>query len=592
MFEDYTVAVRVKLFNEVSGGLLLMSKQFESLTGKAVLFQKELASIKRQMMAGFGMIGGGFALAAPFIYAISKAAELQKQMIGIQIATGGTADQMDKLRVSIERASSTTIFSSLDVAKMAKLVSTSNTFSAPQLTALMPTIARFADVQAMMKGTPYSSSVLDAVKLMHLAQRYSPQDVAPYFDELTKATFMMPGGIGELRHALAYFMPMGKAALGVDDKSSIMIAALLNRLGLQGSRGGTNLLAAMTRTIPGVFGSGLLKGKSFEALSDMGFIDKKGHSKFMKNGVFDTSLWVQGLASFVHNAITKDPLHGRERVMIDLNHALGVQGSKVAGLLSSPQAIEQLNLMFEQFQKLAETGAIQNTFFQKSVAQQWKDSVTNFQNVMIELGMTLLPLATRGLHRLNDDLNILVDWMRKNHSLVRELAYGFLTLAAAMAFSGVLTLLVSGFRSMYLLVVALTIPFDGVLFMLTAFTAGLYGLYRGLKVINDFFGFSKTQNIATSHGTITRTPSSLTNLLFNPFASTLGTLSRASSANPIAAKQSGNSNASVGDVFLDADHVGKVVLRSIMGHSQLTQNSMPSSFSPSLTPISNGWSGN
>jgi hypothetical protein len=123
-----------------------------------------------------------------------------------------------------------------------------------------------------MKETPYSSSVVDAVKMMHLAQKYSPSNVEPYFDAITKASFMMPGGVGELRSALSYYQPMGKAALGVDDQNSIMLVALLSRLGLSGSRGGTNLLAAMTRTIPGVFGSGLLKGKSHEALADMGLL--------------------------------------------------------------------------------------------------------------------------------------------------------------------------------------------------------------------------------------------------------------------------------------------------------------------------------
>ncbi len=503
MFEDFTVAVKVKLFNEVSGGLMLMSKQFESVTGKAIKLQTALDGIRSRMMVGGKILGGGFALAAPFVYAISKAAELQKQMLGVQIATHGSVKEMEDLRVSIENASSNTMFSSVDVAKMAKIVATSNAFTTPQLTALMPAIAQFADVQKIMKDTPYSSSVPDAVKLMHLAQHYDPKNVVPYFNELTKASFMMPGGIGELRHALAYYMPMGKEALGVDDKSSIMLVALLNRLGLSGSRGGTNLLAAMTRTIPGVFGSGLLKGKSYEALSDMGFIDKKGHSKFMTNGAFDTDKWVQGLSAFVRDAIAKDPAHGRERVMIDFQHAFGVQGSKVAALLSSPQAIDQLSKMGGMFQQLADMGAIQNDFVTKSVSQQYQTAMTNFQNTMIELGVNLLPMATMALNAVNHGLNTLIPWMREHKTLVLDLSKAFLGLAAAMAIGGLVTILTSEFIALGL---------------------SIYALYKIVKLIQDDLTlYNKTTNSPDGH--LSYTSSGFWSE-FNPFGDNLGKFKR------------------------------------------------------------------
>jgi hypothetical protein len=75
-------------------------------------------------------------------------------MIGIQIATHGTTQQMDSLRMSIEKASSSTVFSAVDVAKMAKSVATSNTFTAPQLQALMPTIAKFGRRSIFNEGNP------------------------------------------------------------------------------------------------------------------------------------------------------------------------------------------------------------------------------------------------------------------------------------------------------------------------------------------------------------------------------------------------------------------------------------------------------
>jgi hypothetical protein len=553
MFEDYTVAVKVKLFNEVSGGLLLMSRQFEGLTEKAIIFQSHLKKIQGLMTASAGMLAGAGALAVPFVYAISKAAELQKQMIGIQVATHGTTAQMDSLRVAIEKASAPTVFSALDVAKMAKSVATSNSFNAPQLEALMPAIAKFADVQYLMKGTPYSSSVVDAVKMMHLAQKYSPKDVEPYFDQITKASFMMPGGVGELRSALSYFQPVGKSALGVNDKDSIMLVALLSRLGLSGSRGGTNLLAAMGRTLPGVFGSGLLKGKSHEALADMGFIDAKGHSKFMVNGKFDTEKWVQGLAAFVKSAIAKDPLHGRERVAIDLSHAFGVQGAKVASLLSSPGAIAQLVSMAYQFEQLAKMGIIQDQFVNQSASQQYQTAVTNFQNAMIELGYNLLPLATRALKDINAELNVFIPWMRTHKKEVKELSEAFLVLAGAMAFGSIVTGLTAAFVGLSAVLKGI-LAITGVSAATRAVVGGAasaaataktavagatvarfgmvggaallgYGAYKALGSLYDFLGFDKTKKI----GDYVYKPGSFLNS-FNPLSDNF-TLERAQNNN-------------------------------------------------------------
>lgn len=587
MFEEYKVAVKLSLNDGITKGLVLISQRFKSLGVDADVLQTKLKALKDLAFVGAGLFVGGMAIGAPFVYAISKAAELQKQMIGIQIATHGTTKQMDDLRASMEKASSTTIFSTVDVAKMAKIVATSNAFTTPQLTALMPSIAKFADVQAMMKGTPYSSSVLDAVKLMHLAQKYSPSEVTPYFNTLTKASFMMPGGISQLQHALAYSMPMGQTALGIDPQTMVMITALLNRLGFSGSRGGTNLVAAMTRTIPGMFGSGLLRGKSHEALADMGFIDSHGHSKFMEKGKFDAFLWIQGLTKFVHDALIKDPIHGRERIAIDFQHAFGSQGGKIAALLSSPKSINQLGQMFLMFSQLADTGAIQNQFYQKSVSQQFIDAKTNFQNVMIELGTNLLPLATHALTDLNNALNILIPWMRKNKELVKDLSLAFVGLSGALLFGGLVIGLTVAFRGL-----GLALAFLGAggaigaltkLFMLMGKIGGLAlvggASYEATKAIVKHYGIDdKIGSFLYRHSSHYFKPSLLTSLP-GMQANTPGPVDQVNSHS--------NTHASSmnGAVYLDGYQVGKFLFgstaSSMMNQSQLASTA---TFRLSQTP--------
>jgi len=447
MFENYKVAVKVTLVNEVSAGVLLIAKQFGMADASAKAFQARLNAIKDTAKGGALLIGGSMAIAAPFLYAIDKAAELQKQMIGVQVATRGTVGEMDSMRKSIEKIASQTVFSNIDVAKMAKVVASGTGLGAKEVEGLLPQYAKFADVQLLMKGTSYDKSVSDAIRLAHTAQKYDPKSLGNYLDLLTKASFIVPGDLGEVGHALKYSQGMAKTALGIDDTQMVLLTALLNRLGFAGSRGGTNLIAAMTRTIPGVFGSGLLEGKSGEALRAMGMVDAKGHSKFLKDGKFDAFSWMGSLSEYVDREFARNPEGlAREHIMRNFQHAFGTQGSRVASLLADPQALQQLRSIGQTFAGYGGVDSIQEKFADESVAQQYMNAKTNFVSAMTELGITLLPLASKALKSLNHELQGLITWITDNPGKVKALSYAFLGLAGAMAFGGTVMLLSAGFR--------------------------------------------------------------------------------------------------------------------------------------------------
>jgi hypothetical protein len=458
MFEAYTVAVRLSLVNQVSAGLLTLSQQFMATDAAAKRLQQRMDSIKAQAKTGMYLFGGGAALAAPFIYAIDKAAEFQKQLLGIQYATHGTTEAMQNMRRSIEGIAGQTVFSVVDVAKMAKIISTGNAFSAQQVSDILPIYARFADVQLLMKGTPYTQSVTEAVRLAHIAQHYDPASLTGYLDLLTKASMVVPGGLGELGNALKYSQGMGKTALGIDDQNMIILTALLNRLGFSGSRGGTNTIAAMVRSIPGIFGSGLLKGKSSQALAHMGMIDAAGHSKAFVNGKFDPVAWMGLLGTFVNRDFATMPeALARQDIVTQFTHAFGVMGNRVTSLLSSPQAISQFQQIGQQFQQAGGVEMIQRGFQDQSVSQQWMNAKTNFTSAMIELGTTLLPTATVVLKKLNTELQKLIEWMATHQDTVRHLALAFLGLSGAMMFGGTVLLLTAAMRGLGLALQILSI---------------------------------------------------------------------------------------------------------------------------------------
>ncbi|MEI9982614.1 MAG: hypothetical protein WDN69_05030 [Aliidongia sp.] len=126
-------------------------------------------------------------------------------------------------------------------------------------------------------ATGFAPVTEDLIKLAHNAQHFEPGDLAKYADTLTRASMFIPDATSALGNALKYSGAVMKNELGMSDKDVILANALANRLGFSGTRGGTNLVNALSRTIPGVFGSGLLTGKSGEALHAMGMADNKGH---------------------------------------------------------------------------------------------------------------------------------------------------------------------------------------------------------------------------------------------------------------------------------------------------------------------------
>jgi hypothetical protein len=477
--EAYSVAVRLRLVNEVSTGLSAMALQFAATDKHAAALQKRLTAIKTQALAGAALFGTGAVMAAPIIFAISKAAELQKQLIAVQIATRGTTGEMINMRRGIEGIASQTIFSNIDVAKMAKLVATGTGLGAGDVSKLLPAYAKFADVQMLMKGTSYDASVKDAIRLAHTAQHYDPTSLGKYLDLLTKASLIVPGSLGEVGQALKYSQGMGKTALGINDESMVLLTSLLNRLGFAGSRGGTNLIAAMTRTIPGIFGSGLLTGKSAVALNNMGMVDSSGHSKFFTNGKFDAFKWMGGLSGYVQKEFASHPeALARQDIMKNFQHAFGVQGARVASLLADPKALEQLRKIGEAFAGYGGVDAMQKKFADESVEQKMINAKTNFISAMTEIGYTLLPLAATGLTRLNIGLQGMITWITDNPGKVKVMTVAFTLLSASLMFGGIVNLAAAGFKGIGLALSILSVGGAGG--TLGIITRGAIGLVAAL----------------------------------------------------------------------------------------------------------------
>jgi hypothetical protein len=80
MFEAYSVAIKLSLINNVSNGLLSITKNLQTAHISAGELEKRLQSIGKQAALGGVMFGGGMAIAAMFKTPIEKAVEYQREI--------------------------------------------------------------------------------------------------------------------------------------------------------------------------------------------------------------------------------------------------------------------------------------------------------------------------------------------------------------------------------------------------------------------------------------------------------------------------------------------------------------------------------
>jgi hypothetical protein len=353
-------------------------------------------------------------LADPAIKALGLAGEMQARLLVIKAFNPGTTDaDMALMRKSAEDASKNTQFSALDESKILQTIISDTGFTPKQATDLLPIFSNYADVQFLAKGAAFETSIKDAIGAAHNAHHFEPEELSHFLDSLNKASMLIPEATTALVNAQKYDGALLKNEFHMTDEQVMLFNALADRAGFTGTRGGTNLANAIQRTTPGLFGSGLLKGKSAEALRHMGLVDNSGHSTIYKNGQVDLGLLLEQISKYTSGEFKKNKDHpelAEQDIAVTFRHAFGASDKLIAAL-STPETMENLHQMGDQYDHMAGVNSIQKTFADDSMMQNFRTATTNVDNVFIELGNTVLPQANAALKIFNSNITALNDWI-------------------------------------------------------------------------------------------------------------------------------------------------------------------------------------
>jgi len=377
-----------------------------------------VSSVKLATEAGIGTIGD----------ALYEAGKLQQTLTRVQVATGASNAQIDRIRELSYDVSNVTAQSVAQSASVVATIASAGINDPKKLTPEFVTdIAKFADAQYLKTkgGVSFDEAAKQAIQLAHQYGAYTPKAIMPILDEVTKVSFMQPDGLARyIRQSSYYAKLFGR--FGVPQDQTLLLGAWLDRTGAS-SKGGTWLQDLLLQTQRPLNLTGHVQRGRAEAAQHFGLVDSKGNydPKIFgfnpKTGHPTTDMF--GLLGRLNDTIAKDTRGRSPRAAAAIERAdlqkfnalLGMQGARAA-YLADPQGIQSLLNMMKQLKTLPGVNKAQGMFMQNFDSQTVR-AWSNFQSLLTEVGSQALPGATKGLTDLGDALHTAQSWLHQHRNV-------------------------------------------------------------------------------------------------------------------------------------------------------------------------------
>jgi hypothetical protein len=392
---------------QVAASSAQMNQSLAAASASGGALERRLAGVAKVASAGFTVLG--VAVGAAMVAGVKGAADLETAMVGIRNATGATHGEMEKLRGIAFDVSSQTAQSVVNSANIMQVMAQSlgkpapGMSSAQALMGIARPAAMFADVQFLRsKGAiSFEDAARQAIQVAHLYQAYTPKQVEPIFDNLTKLSQMMPDNLNRYLTQAAYYMPLYRR-MHVAPEESLVLGAWLDRMGLGRGKGGTALSQFLLQQMQPLQITSHQQGKRADALRSLGLLNDDGSAKFLEGGQFHVIAAMEQINRTVDARLRGLKGHDYDKAMqdsiVDIQKALGVVGGR-AGLLGTPEAVQQLHLMIEQLH-LVPGMYVQQARYMDTLNGQFQLFKTNVSSLFTDAMWGSLPYLKGQLHGL------------------------------------------------------------------------------------------------------------------------------------------------------------------------------------------------
>jgi hypothetical protein len=461
MFEAYSVAIRLKLLDSVSSGLVGLAGQFSAFNrhvngsqASLTLLEGQLKRVKMMAVIGGAAMGAGLFGLSLFRGPLEAAREYELaftkfKTLNLGAAVNKQADQFAR-GADIMGVSATQLMQT-----MSESVGLFGGFAEAQK--FVPKIAALnAANSAIFHGKIGQIDEGGTRSLMKfIDRRGGTKDEASFDRNLNLAEKMVTGSGGFLKFQdLAAFSQQGGTAFrSLSDTGLTNLALLLQEQG--GSRAGTALMSLYQNLV-----AGRTPKKTMSLLADyglgqvrMGDTGMVGRQK--TRGMVMTSVKDSGL-------LQADPTTWFRTVFLPALAAHGVTSEAgvlkaTNDLISNRTASNQASIMTTQLLQIARDASLTKnamgadqvqTAFKNDPNAKWADLMAKYKNLMIELGETVLPIATRAVEGLTTAIKWGISFAREFPAVTKGLVIAFGVLSGLMVAGGAITLATAGFRGL------------------------------------------------------------------------------------------------------------------------------------------------
>jgi hypothetical protein len=456
-FEAYSVAVKLSLINHVSSGLLMISKSLHSTGQDVDKLNAKLASIGKQAAIGGAMFMGGMAIVSLFKAPLEEAKKFQTETA--RFNSLGFGDSINTQAVAF-----------------AKGMKTIGTSASENMTLVSDAMAVFKDLHhaefaaplmAKMKfaneavfgsegGRANESKFMDMLKVIEFRGGLSSDK-----EFSTQADFVQKVISGSRNRVdatqLLTALKTGGVALSRRSNEQFYLGSepLIQEFG--GSRYGTGAMSIYQNLVQS---RGTITAQ--QELYRLGLLDpsmvefnKAGRLKKSLPGAFKGSSTLENegelallekvlLPAFASKGITTE-----EGIMRELGMILG---NRTGSSLMS-RIYQQRGTLHKQIDANKSALGIDplNDVASQTLAGKQLDLHAKWQNLMLNLGNVVLPLAINALDKLNPALQKLGMWMNDNPEKVKAFTYALLGLSAFLVGGGLINMVIAAGRGFWLL---------------------------------------------------------------------------------------------------------------------------------------------
>jgi hypothetical protein len=460
--EAYAVAVKVSLINHVTPGLLSISKGLNHAGMDADKLNSKLMSIGKQAAIGAGLFAGGLAIARVFKAPLDEAKKYQTEMakfslFGMSDQVNAESDRFVKSMNSMGASITTNLklFTEAQGVFRESGIGGMQALDGAKIAA--PILAKIAYATSGLSEESQAKMKTGSMAMLRYIEDSGGLKSPKRFGELADAGWRMTqtsGGSVDWEQLRQFKARGGVAAMGMSDNAMAMYEPIITML--KGQTAGFSLRTAYNRL------NGIIK------------IPNQVAHELVKNNVWDGSkvIWNAqgGIKAFKGNPLKQADLFSSnsiefyEKVIMPMHKKMGITSDSAIGqsnaMLFGSTGGAMFTLIDKNMEKLHMSLQAQNSALgidasvektHQTLGGKEVEFGAKWKDLMLNLGIAILPMVCDGLDKLNPKLKELGIWIGENPDKVNRLTDALIGLSAVLITGGLVNAVIAAGRGLYLL---------------------------------------------------------------------------------------------------------------------------------------------